>query len=168
MSAIIESWMHSPDHPELRAFALGQSRIMTKRICSDEVELDWVHPADGCKSIDLLACYDIGPHVDNYHAAWSALWVLQCGVGHSLHISDRKARNFSRPRKPAKRATEVAPLTVGMVVIFNAHRVHWLPPAVDGTLLVVANFDFETRPDRASVDDLIIQAARSLNLRAAA
>ena len=159
---IIEHWMHEPDAPELREFALRSCCSRADGIEMGDVDTAWAHPSGHGPTLDMLVCRSVGLHVDNYHAEWSALWVLQAGPGHALHITDRKARGNTRPRKPAKALTMMAPLTVGSVVLFNGHRVHWLPPAEDGSPLVVANFDFDKRPTRDQIADKIKAAALAL------
>lgn len=161
---IIEHWMHEPDAPELRAFALKSCRWTTAEMEMDDVDSSWARLAPHASSLDMLVCRSIGPHVDNWHAEWSALWILQAGKGHALHIADRTSRGNVRIRKPARAATTAVPLIVGRVVLFNAHRVHWLPPAEDEGTLVVANFDFDARPTREKVGAKIADAARAFAL----
>lgn len=165
--AIVEHWMHEPDAPDLRDFGIRACRWKAQELDHNDVDVDWARPAASAPCLDLLFCRSIGYHVDNWHPEWSALWIMEHGVGHALHIADRKSRMSQKIRKPAKAATTIVPLAVGQIVIFNAHRVHWLPSAEDGEPLIVANFEFDARPTREQVAKMIADAATALASREA-
>lgn len=159
--AILEHWMPERDHATLRDFILTQRRRFDE-LALGEVESDWVRPADGLPSLDLLVCRSVGPHVDNWHPEWTALWVLAAAPGHVLSIADVKGRSDARIRKPAKALTQSVPLAVGQIVLFNSHRVHWLSPAEDRSPLVVGSFECKTRPSREEIEGRISAMAAAL------
>jgi hypothetical protein len=49
----------------------------------------------------------------------------------------------------------MTPLVAGNVVLFNAHRTHWMDRAPDSGLMIAAAYDFEHRPTREVVENRI-------------
>lgn len=113
---------------------------------------------DALTSVSILFAQAVGPHVDDWHPEWSALWVMQAS-GHGLGMADHrpKRRGGVVRRRPLRSRSVIQPVA-GQIVLLNLHRTHWLDRAQDGSLFIVAVFDFDTRPERAEVEEYIRHA----------
>lgn len=114
--------------------------------------------------IDIVVSPRALPHTDASYPEWSALWVLQA-LGHRLGIADHRPTEpvlpTRRPRK-ARNATSVHPRAI---VLFNAHRTHWIDavPGRPSSVLFAASFDFQnTWPSCCLVERRIRSAIVSL------
>ncbi|HUB47969.1 MAG TPA: hypothetical protein VMB73_23570, partial [Acetobacteraceae bacterium] len=110
------------------------------------------------RTIAVLASPRAKPHVDLDYPAWSALWVLQAR-GHRLGIADHVPIHPTETTRRPLRSPGVSnvPLAVDSIVLFNAHRTHWMD-AVPGRarpVMFAASFDFSERPDRQTVEERI-------------
>jgi hypothetical protein len=94
-------------------------------------------------------------HVDLDFPAWSALWVLQAR-GHRLGIADHVPPHPAETtRRPLGSPGLInLPLAVDSIVLFNAHRTHWMDavPGQPRPMMFAASFDFPERPDRQHVE----------------
>ena len=119
------------------------------------------------RTIAVLASPRARPHVDPSYPTWSALWVLQ-SRGHRLGIADhipaKPAEATRRPLRSPGRAN--LPLAVDSILLFNAHRTHWMDavPGRPWPVLFAASFDFPERPSRQIVEERIRSAVCGLVL----
>ena len=121
--------------------------------------------ADGVTAVDLalsptttvgvVASPRAKPHVDTDFPEWSALWVLQSD-GHRLSTADHVPRYPSETtRRPLRSPGLITvPLDVDSIVLFNAHRTHWMDavPGRPRPVMFAASFDFPERPDRQTAE----------------
>jgi hypothetical protein len=113
-------------------------------------------------TIAVLASPRARPHVDRSYPTWSALWVLQ-SRGHRLGIADHvPASPVETTRRPLRSPGLASlPLAVDSILLFNAHRTHWMDavPGRPWPVLFAASFDFSERPDRQAVEARIRAAS---------
>jgi len=107
------------------------------------------------RNIAVLASPRARPHVDPSYPPWSALWLLQA-CGHRLGIADHVPIHPAETTRRPLRAPGLLslPLAVDSIVLFNAHRTHWMDavPGRPRPVLFAASFDFPERPDRQTVE----------------
>jgi hypothetical protein len=115
-------------------------------------------PVTSATTIGVLASPRANPHVDSSYPEWSALWVLQ-SFGHQLGIADHRPadprKNIRRPLRSPGLA--FVPLLVDSIVLFNAHRTHWMDavPSRPRPVMFAASFDFSARLPREDVEERI-------------
>jgi hypothetical protein len=157
---LAEAW---PAPADLRAF---RARILQRAKTQIALPI-----ADGITGVSLavapattiavLASPRARPHVDPSYPTWSALWVLQAR-GHRLGIADHVPANPAETTRRPLRSSGLTslPLVVDSVVLFNAHRTHWMDavPGQPRPVLFAASFDFSERPDRQTVEARILAA----------
>ena len=103
--------------------------------------------------IGLLRCWRAVPHVDDDVPEWTALFVLQ-SAGHQLGTANHIPKGTSElSRKPGTRRQPhiYVPLIVGQIVLFNAHRTHWMDAVPGKKIMAAAFFDFPVFPSEAAV-----------------
>jgi hypothetical protein len=112
-------------------------------------------------TIAVLASPRARPHIDPSYPTWSALWVLQAR-GHRLGIADHVQVNPAETTRHPLRSPGLTslPLAVDSILLFNAHRTHWVDavPGQPRPVLFAASFDFSERPDRQTVEARILAA----------
>jgi hypothetical protein len=103
--------------------------------------------------VGVLSSRSASPHVDGDFSPWSALWVLKAGEGHRLSMADHVPASASgMGRIPTRKPHHHLDLRAGVVVLFHAHRLHWMKPATDGGMMCAVSVDFRVRPGRDEVE----------------
>ena len=68
------------------------------------------------------------PHTDlNFANRWFVMLVLQAAPNATLHT----ARKIKAPKGKALESDQDVPMRQGEIFVFDAHRLHWVKPAVD-------------------------------------
>lgn len=106
--------------------------------------------------ISALGSLSAKPHHDPDFHPWSVLWVLQASHGHNLFVADHVPKGYGdTTRRPTRSPQWSQALLPGQLVLFCAHRTHWMEPAEDGSVMVAGTFEFKDRPSRADVEATI-------------
>lgn len=151
---LVESWQ--PD-----AYFNGpQARILAEFHRSHNKEHYWGIiegvDIDNFHGVNVLVSPSTGAHVDDDFGEWSALWVLESDPDHKLGIADHRPRNSSlgASRRPLKApGLTFMPLTAGKIILFNAHRTHWLDPIKPKRpLLIAVTLDYRIKPAHERVE----------------
>lgn len=107
--------------------------------------------------VPVFHCRSAKPHVDTCFPTWGALWVLNAGIDHKLWVADHQPKGYGdTTRRPLKSPHWRVPLIIGNLVLFNAHRTHWLPQSDDGQTLVWLAADFHERPSKEAVEQKFV------------
>jgi hypothetical protein len=155
--ALVVAWQAPPEFAAARSQILNQAKARMELGIGDGVTIVGV-PITPATTIGVVASPRANPHVDSDFPEWSALWVLQ-SCGHQLGIADHRPANPSNTTRRPLRSPGLAfvPLLVDGIVLFNAHRTHWMDavPSRPRPVMFAASFDFATRPSREHVEERI-------------
>jgi len=154
---LAEAWAAPPDFTCVRKTILRRAKAQISIQIADGITGVGVAVSPSAQ-IGVLVSPRAQPHVDADFPEWSALWVLQ-SCGHHLGIADHvPTYPHETTRRPLRSPGLISvPLLVDNVVLFNAHRTHWMD-SVTGRprpLMFAATFDFPERPDRQAVEGRI-------------
>jgi hypothetical protein len=110
--------------------------------------------ATPARTIAVLASPRARPHVDPSYPTWSVLRVHQAR-GHRLGIADHVPANPAKTtHRPLRSSGLISiPLAVDSILLFNAHRTHWMDavPVWTHPVMFAASFDSGTSPpDKSS------------------
>jgi hypothetical protein len=160
---LAEAWAAPPDFTCVRETILHRAKAQISIQIADGITAVGVAVSPSA-TIGVLASPRAKPHVDADFPEWSALWVLQA-YGHHLGIADHVPTYPNETtRRPLRSPGLISvPLQVDSVVLFNAHRTHWMD-SVTGRprpLMFAASFDFSERPNRQAVEARIRAAVAS-------
>lgn len=112
--------------------------------------------------INALAAISAKPHVDELFPEWTVLFILQ-GAMQTLWVADHKPKNLindtSRRPRFAPRTSVI--LTEGQIVLFNAHRTHWMD-GIGKKIMIALTFDFKRRPTKQQVNAFLAGKAAEI------
>ncbi len=116
-----------------------------------------VYDASYRQAMHVIAAHNVQPHIDVDFDPWTVLVIHSHGDGHQLCAADAVPRNGGDfGRVPRTKPYASVPLRPGLIVLFNGHRLHWLPKIKDRTRLLCASFSFDARPSRETVKARIL------------
>jgi hypothetical protein len=154
---LAETWAAPADFAHAREPILRRASAQTTIQVADGVTIFGV-ALSPTRTIGIIASPRAKPHVDADFPEWSALWVLQAH-GHRLSTADHvPIYSGETTRRPLRSPGLVSvPLDVDSIVLFNAHRTHWMDavPGRPRPVLFAASFDFPERPSHQAVEDRI-------------
>jgi hypothetical protein len=154
---LAEAWPAPDDLCSFRAYLLERAQSQIALSVADGITGVSLAIAPA-RTIAVLASPRARPHVDTSYPAWSALWVLQA-CGHRLGIADHvPTYPNATTRRPLRSAGLTSlPLAIDSIVLFNAHRTHWMDavPGRPRPVMFAASVDFPDRPDRQTVEERI-------------
>lgn len=157
---LAEAWPAPADLRAFRARLLERAKTQIALPIADGISGVSLAVAPA-RTIAVLASPRARPHVDPSYPTWSALWVLQAH-GHRLGIADHVPANPAEiTRRPLRSPGLTSlPLAVDSILLFNAHRTHWMDavPGRPRPVMFAATFDFSERPDRQTVEARIRSA----------
>ncbi len=152
---LAEAWAAPAEFACVRKTLLHRAKALITIQIADGITAVRVAVAPAA-TIGVLASPRAKPHVDADYPEWSALWVLQA-CGHHLGIADDvPTYPTETTRRPLRSPGLICvPLQVDSIVLFNAHRTHWMdtvPGRRPHPVMFAASFDFSERPDRQTVE----------------
>jgi hypothetical protein len=161
---LAEAWPAPTEFRRFRAVLLERAKRNMALPIADGITGVSVAVSSG-PAIAVLASPRARPHVDPSYPEWSALWVLQAR-GHHLgianHVPARPAETTRRPLRSPGLLSRL--LAVDSIVLFNAHRTHWMDavPGRPRSVMFAASFDFSERSSREAVEARIRAAIADL------
>lgn len=132
-----------PSNPGLAALFEDVQRDAVSQRPVEEARLGGVEMCSFRQGAVVIACRETDVHIDTDFPPFTALWVMQSD-GHIIGVSDSTCC-YVRPRRHLK-----TPLVTGEIILFNAHRAHWLDPGTG--VFVAVGLDFGAAPTRAEIE----------------
>lgn len=144
MISLAETYTTPSDLEHLHRRLISESQD-DHRMGVNEVDMCALH-VEG-KKYCLLRARSAKPHVDPDFPEWAVLWVLRSS-GHTLGIADHVPRHggFASRRPIKSPGLSYVPLISGHIVLFNAHRTHWMDAVTDKSTMAAISVDFRIRP----------------------